>query len=104
MVLKLIAAGAGTSRVFELRGPMMVKRKYSKATMKVDIWQKDMTIIADFARQLGAPAPLFAATAPIYNAAMAMGRGNEDTAAVCAVLEHIAGIHRTQDVVHSERG
>jgi len=34
---------------------------------------------------------LFAASAPIYNAAMAMGLGTEDTGAVCRVLEEMAG-------------
>ncbi len=64
---------------------------YSEATMKNEIWQKDMTIIGDFARKIDCPTPLFAASAPIYNAAMAMGLGKEDTGAVCAVLEQMAG-------------
>jgi putative dehydrogenase len=50
-----------------------------------------MSIIGDFARELDGPTPLFAASAPIYNAAMAMGLGKEDTGAVCAVLEAMAG-------------
>src|SRR5207244_6926733 len=86
----VLADGAGSSRMFQVRGPMMVKRDYSKATMKLDVWQKDMTIIADFARQAGCPTPLFAASGPIYTAAVAAGRGKEDTAAVCAVLERMA--------------
>ena len=69
----------------------MVKGNYSNAMMKLGIWQKDMTIIADFARQLNCPTPLFAATAPLYNAAMAMGRDSDDTGAICAVLEEMAG-------------
>jgi 3-hydroxyisobutyrate dehydrogenase-like beta-hydroxyacid dehydrogenase len=91
MVLKVVAGGAGGSRMFQVRGPMMVKGDYSDATMKNEVWQKDMTIIADFARSLDCPTPLFAASAPIYNAAMAMGLGKEDTGAVCAVLEKMAG-------------
>ena len=91
MVLKVVAGGAGGSRMFQVRGPMMVKGDYSEATMKNEVWQKDMTIIADFARELDCPTPLFAASAPIYNAAMAMGLGKEDTGAVCAVLEKMAG-------------
>jgi len=55
--------------------------------MKVEIWQKDMRIIGDFVRRLGSPAPLFAATKAIYNAAIEQGYGKADTAAVCAVLE-----------------
>jgi len=91
MVLKVVAGGAGGSRMFQIRGPMMVKGDYSEATMKNEVWQKDMTIIGDFARELDCPTPLFAASAPIYNAAMAMGLGKQDTGAVCAVLEEMAG-------------
>jgi len=90
MVLKVIADGAGSSRMLQLRGPMMVTGDYSDATMKVKIWQKDMTIIGDYARKIDCPTPLFSASAPFYTAAMAMGRGAEDTAAVCAVLEEMA--------------
>ena len=90
-ILKVVAGGAGGSRMFQVRGPMMVKGDYSEATMKNEVWQKDMTIIGDFARELDCPTPLFAASAPIYNAAMAMGLGKEDTGAVCAVLEKMAG-------------
>ncbi len=89
-VLKVIANGAGTSRMLEVRGPMMVKGDYSEATMKVAVWQKDMTIISDYARSINCPTPLLLASAPFYTAAMAMGRGDEDTAAVCAVLEEMA--------------
>ena len=62
--------------------------------MKLDVWRKDMTIIADFASQVGCPVPLFAATAPIYTSAIATGRRTEDTGAVCAVLERLAGVRR----------
>jgi 3-hydroxyisobutyrate dehydrogenase-like beta-hydroxyacid dehydrogenase len=91
LILKVVAGGAGGSRMFQVRGPMMVKGDYSGATMKNEVWQKDMTIIGDFARELDCPTPLFAASAPIYNAAMAMGLGKQDTGAVCAVLEEMAG-------------
>ena len=94
MVLKVIGDGAGSSRMLQVRGPMMVKGDYSGAMMKLAIWQKDMTIIADFAREVGCPTPLFAATAPIYTAAVARGRHREDTAAVCAVLEEMANNQR----------
>jgi len=85
LVLKVVSDGAGSSRMLQVRGPMMVRDDYSEATMKVEIWQKDMTIIGDFARALECPTPLFAASAPIYNAAMATGRAKQDTGAVCAV-------------------
>jgi putative dehydrogenase len=89
-VLAVISNGAGSSRMLEVRGPMMVKGDYSEATMKVAVWQKDMKIIGDYARSIDCPTPLFLASAPFYTAAMAMGRGDEDTGSVCAVLEEMA--------------
>ena len=95
-IFELVSAGAGTSRVFELRGPMMAQNRYDgeNVTMRVKTWQKDMTVIGDFARELGCPTPLFSATGPIYAAAVENGHGGDDTASVCAVLEAMAGIRR----------
>jgi len=84
-IVEVIASGAGNSRVFELRAPLMARGDYAP-TMKIDIWQKDMAIIAEFAKSLGVPVPTFAASAPIYDAAQAAGFGGEDTAAVAKVL------------------
>jgi 3-hydroxyisobutyrate dehydrogenase-like beta-hydroxyacid dehydrogenase len=78
----------------EVRGPQMVAGKYDDATMKVEVWQKDMKIIGEFAMKHGVPTPLFNASAAVYNAAMAQGFAKEDTAAVCAVLERLGGIKR----------
>ena len=78
--------------MFQVRGPMMVAGDYRDATMKVEVWQKDMAIIADFARSLGCPTPLFLASAPLYTAAIAAGRGSQDTASVFAVLGEMAGL------------
>jgi putative dehydrogenase len=93
-ILKVIRDGAGTSRMFEVRGPMMVAGHYDEATMKVDVFQKDMKIINSFAAELQCPTPLLAAAAQIYTSALARGRAKQDTAAVCAVLEEMAGIKR----------
>jgi 3-hydroxyisobutyrate dehydrogenase-like beta-hydroxyacid dehydrogenase len=92
LVYRVVGDGAGGSRMFQVRGPMMVAEDYSDATMKVEVWQKDMGIIADFAAALGCPTPLFSASAPIYTAAMASGHAREDTASVCAVLGGLAGL------------
>lgn len=87
LAVKVLGDGAGSSRMLQVRGPMMAKRSYKDATMKVEVWQKDMKIIGEFVRELGSPAPLFEATKAIYNAAMKSGLAKSDTAAVCAVLE-----------------
>ena len=97
LVLKVVADGAGGSRMLQIRGPMMVKNDYSEVTMKVETWQKDMTIIGEYARKIDCPTPLFSASAPFYTAAMAMGHGAEDTGVVCAVLERMANHSRRKD-------
>ena len=93
-MVKVLGDGAGASRMLQIRGPMMVRNDYADAAMKVGVWQKDMRIITEFARDLDCPTPLFAATSAIYNAAMAEGFAESDTAAVCAVLERWAAIRR----------
>ena len=94
LIFEQIKIGAGNSRVFELRAPMMVEGRYDDPTMKVSVWQKDMDVIGSFAQSLGAPTPLFAATLPIYAAAMSTGYAEQDTASTCAVLEAMAGLER----------
>jgi putative dehydrogenase len=93
-MVRVLSDGAGSSRMLQIRGPTMVKGDYSAAAMKVGVWQKDMRIIGEFARGLDCPTPLFAATTSIYNAAMALGFEQSDTASVCAVLERWAGLRR----------
>jgi putative dehydrogenase len=87
LVVSLAGAGAGASRMFDMRAPMMAARSYTPATMRVSTWQKDMDIIGTFARDLCLTLPLFEASAPIYTAAMEAGLGDQDTAAVFAVLD-----------------
>ena len=91
-LVRLIGGGAGGSRMFQMRAPMMAEARYDPPTMRVSTWQKDMDVIAAFAAAVGAPTPLFARTAPIYAAALEQGLGGQDTAAVCAVLERSAGM------------
>jgi len=93
-MVRVLGDGAGSSRMLQVRGPMMVSGDYSDAAMKVGVWQKDMKIIGEFARELDCPTPLFAATVALYNGAMALGFAEQDTASVCAVLEHFAGARR----------
>jgi 3-hydroxyisobutyrate dehydrogenase-like beta-hydroxyacid dehydrogenase len=93
-IFEVIENSAGTSRMFQVRGPQMVKGRYDGAGIAVALFQKDMKIIGEFAAKIGAPTSLFNASAAIYNAAMAQGHGGHDTAAVCAVLESMAKLRR----------
>jgi len=95
-VFEMVRSGAANSRVFELRAPMMVRDRYDDASMKISVWQKDMAVIGEFARALGCPTPMFDATVPVYDKAMRSGHAEHDTAAVCAVLEKMAGMRRDE--------
>src|SRR6202162_5846123 len=85
-ILEVIGSGAGTSRIFELRGPMMAKGVYTPPTATMHVLQKDSAIIADFARALGVETPMLSAAAPFYDEAEAQGYAEEDVGAVHAVL------------------
>jgi len=98
MIVDLVTAGAGNSRVFELRAPMMAKGRYDDVTMKISVWDKDMQVIGDYARKIRMPTPIFNATKGIYLKAMKNGLGGQDTAAVCAVLEKMAKVKRRRRV------
>jgi 3-hydroxyisobutyrate dehydrogenase/glyoxylate/succinic semialdehyde reductase len=87
LVVEMVGPGAGGSRMFQMRAPMMVEGKYEPATMKVSTWKKDMAIIAEFADAVGCQTPLFTLTQPVYSQALAMGLGEKDTAAVFEVLK-----------------
>lgn len=94
LLYRVIRDGAGTSRMFEVRAPLMIEGDYSHATMKVDVYRKDIDIISAYASALQCPTPLFEASKAFYSGAYAQGYAKQDTAAVCAVLENMAGIAR----------
>lgn len=86
-VLVAVGDGAGGSRMLQVRGPLMVSGNFDDATMRIKTFAKDIDIIADFARMVGSPTPIFDASALIYDEAARHGRGEQDTASVFGVLE-----------------
>ena len=92
LLYRVISDGAGASRMFQVRGPMMVRGRYLPAHMKSKIYQKDIDIIRAFVRRLKCPTPLFDGSIPYYTAALRQGFGMEDTAAIHSVLRKRAGL------------
>jgi len=92
MLYRVIADGAGSSRMFQVRGPMMVRGHYLPPHMKSKIYQKDIDIIRAFVRRLKCPTPLFDGSIPYYTAALKQGWAMHDTAAIHAVLRKRAGL------------
>lgn len=92
-VQEVMEDGVGSSKIFEIRGPMMVADDYPAAA-RLDILLKDSQIIREFARSVGAPTPLLDATVPSYEAASEAGLGDLDAAALCRFLEELGGLER----------
>ena len=92
LIYDTLADSAGTSRMFQVRGPLMRDGRYDEPTFSVRTHLKDLSIIDDFADKMLCPTPLFSAASHLYLAAAAQGRDRQDTAAVCAVLEGLAGL------------
>ena len=97
-VLEAVGDGAGTSRMFEIRGPLMAEENYPASSMPAALFGKDIQIITDFAGQVGAPTPLFSLASVFHRAALAQGRGSEDLACLYAVLGQLAADGRPSDV------
>jgi putative dehydrogenase len=94
-VYDVISTSAGTSRIFEVRGPKMISGDYeNNISAKLDLLLKDIDCIADHARAMGCPTPLFSLASQIHFAAAAQGFGGADPAIVCKVIGDMAGIER----------
>ncbi len=90
LTMRAVAAGAGGSRMLEVRGPLMISGEYEPATARVEIFRKDIRAIRDLADKAGCPMPLLAAATVYYEAAAAQGRGGQDAACVFTVLQGMA--------------
>ena len=82
LVYDLLSTSAATSRMFEVRGPMLVAGDYDGAGMKKDIWEKDLDIIGNYIYKVVVKAPLFAAARELYQKELLDGLAIQDTASV----------------------
>ena len=94
VIYDTLADSAGSSRMFQMRGPLMRDNHYDNPTATIRTHLKDLSVINAFATELNCPTPLFSAASQPYYAGAAQGREMQDTAAVCAVMEEMAGMKR----------
>ncbi len=90
LVLEVLGAGAATSRMLEVRGPLIAKGEFPPQ-MKLDLFMKDLHLIQDAARTVGAPLPLTDVAERLYAAVNAEGHGGEDLSVVVRALERMTG-------------
>ena len=90
-VFDVIRVSAGASWMFENRGPHIVEGDYA-ARSAVNIFVKDMGIVAREAAALGASTPLSETALSLFREASEAGLGLEDDAAVAKILAHKSGV------------
>lgn len=86
LVLDVLTKSAATSRMLEVRGPLMAKQEFPPQ-MKLDLFMKDLHLIQDAARDAGAPLPLTDVAERLYAAALAAGHAAEDLSVVITAME-----------------
>jgi 3-hydroxyisobutyrate dehydrogenase-like beta-hydroxyacid dehydrogenase len=93
LTLRAITDGAGTSRMLEVRGPLMAAENFDQPTMTITNFMKDLGLIGDFSSATKSATPLFDVTRDLYQIAAQEGRGDQDTAAVFEVIRGLTPDH-----------
>ena len=93
LTLRAITDGAGTSRMLEVRGPLMAAENFDQPTMTITNFMKDLGLIGDFSGATKSATPRFDVTRDLYQIAAQEGRGDQDTAAVFEVIRGLTPDH-----------
>lgn len=95
LIHEVLTQSAGNSMMLEVRGAMMAKSDYREGggTM-FQVYEKDSSIITEFAAEMHAPIDLYVSARQKFNTALAQGLGYLDTGAVCKAIETSVGIDR----------
>lgn len=88
--LGVLGKSAASSRMLELRGPLMVRDEFP-AQMKLDLFMKDLHLIQEAAATVSAAVPLTDRSERLYAAAMEAGHASEDLAVVIRSLSPRGG-------------
>ena len=86
VLLTVLGAGAGASRMLEARGPMMARDEFPPGTT-LALFMKELELVRDAARALGAPLLLTDVARNLYATALETGHGDDDLAVVIKSLE-----------------
>ena len=90
LVLDVLTRSAATSRMLEVRGPLMARQEFPPQ-MKLDLFMKDLHLIQEAARRVGAPLPLTDVAERLYAAVLNAGHAGEDLAVVITALARLSG-------------
>ena len=90
-VFEVITASAGNSWMFENRIPHVLKGDYAPASA-VDIFAKDLGIVADMGLAAKFPTPLAANALQLFLMTSAAGMGRDDDASVARLIAGMTGL------------
>ena len=85
---EVLRDGAAASFMFEDRGARMVSGDFGDVRSAMDIFVKDMGLVAGAAREASAPVPLAAAARRLYDLGHDQGLGGRDDSALIEVFRH----------------
>lgn len=90
-VYEVITGSAGNSWMFENRVPHILEGDYAPRSA-VDIFTKDLGIVADIGRTMKFPTPIASMALQMFVMTAAAGMGRDDDASVARMLAQLAGI------------
>jgi len=89
VVLEALTGSAATSRMFEVRGPLMARAEFPPQ-MKLDLFMKDLHLIQAMGQAVGAALPLTEVAERLYALAAAAGHAGDDLASVVTAIDKLA--------------
>jgi putative dehydrogenase len=101
LVYDVIAGGPGSSAVFGFRGPLIVAERFVPATMRLDVFAKDLETISALGEQVQAATPLLDASRGLYADALAQQMGEQDISATYRILRQRSGDAAHANSTHS---
>jgi len=88
--LQVTTAGAAGSHSLKVLGPKVIAGDLKPAFM-VDLQQKDLRLVLEYAEQIGQPLPGTALVKQLFAVLQAQGRGRDGTQALIDVIRQLAG-------------
>jgi len=92
LIQPLVDDSFGSSKIWGLRGKMMVDRDYTASRGTYGIARKDAVVIGAFAQSIAAPTPMFQTALQMHVAAISQGYGDNDTASLFEIYSKFAGL------------
>ncbi len=91
LMLDVLTNSAAKSGLIDYKAPFIFRRDFT-TNFSVKWMHKDIGLMLDSAAELNVPLPLTSLTRQMFQAAIAMGHGEEDICSTIKVLEGITGV------------